>query len=198
GFNLTEAELSTLRLFAYKTEFHLTDDAFEGLKNVFPNTPMESWKETRSAAGTLSFLKPVFYDCCINSCCCFVGVYADAEECPYCHQTRYRSAGTNTASNSNNRKPRKRFAYVPVIPRLLALFRNKAMIESLSYRTKFHSTDDSDIEDIFSGTHYHQLQEEYVTIGEEQLGHKFFAGSRDLALGLSTDGFAPFRRRKKT
>ncbi|TFK64167.1 hypothetical protein BDN72DRAFT_774895, partial [Pluteus cervinus] len=199
GSDLTEAELATLWLFAYKTEFHLTDDAFEGLKNVFPETPMDSWKETRSAAASLSLLKPVFYDCCANLCCCFVGVYADADECPYCHQARYRSAGADSNLNpSGSRKPRKRFAYIPLIPRLLALFRSKPMVESLSYRATFHSTADSDIEDIFSGTHYHQLQEEFVTIGDERLDHKFFSGSRDLALGLSTDGFAPFRWRKKT
>ena len=30
------------------------------------------------------------------------------------------------------------------------------------------------------------------------MSHEYFSGPRDIALGLSTDGFAPFKRHKST
>ena len=37
-----------------------------------------------------------------------------------------------------------------------------------------------------------------MTIDNEELPHYFFSDARDIALGLSTDGFAPFKRKKQT
>ena len=37
-----------------------------------------------------------------------------------------------------------------------------------------------------------------MTIGDEELPMWFFSDPRDIALGLSTDGFGPFKKRTKT
>ena len=37
-----------------------------------------------------------------------------------------------------------------------------------------------------------------MTIGDEELPMWFFSDPRDVALGFSTDGFGPFKRRNKT
>ena len=57
---------------------------------------------------------------------------------------------------------------------------------------------EKEIADYTDGKHYNSLRSQYVTIGGEQQHHKFFSSWRDVALGLSTDGFAPFKRWKKT
>ncbi len=42
------------------------------------------------------------------------------------------------------------------------------------------------------------LKEQHVVVEGKQLPHKYFDDCRDIAMGLSTDGFAPHRQRKKT
>lgn len=46
--------------------------------------------------------------------------------------------------------------------------------------------------------HYRSLLEKKVKVGDKELPHRYFQDPRDVALGLSTDGFAPFKRRSKT
>jgi hypothetical protein len=54
------------------------------------------------------------------------------------------------------------------------------------------------VTDIFNGAHYSLLRESFVTVGGEELPNWFFSDPRDIALGLSTDGFGPFKHRTKT
>jgi len=71
------------------------------------------------------------------------------------------------------------------------------MIKRMQYRGKFISDADI-IKDLFDGENYQRLKEEYVTIGGVPQPHKFFSDPRDIALGLSLDGFCPFKRRSQT
>ncbi|KAE9407428.1 hypothetical protein BT96DRAFT_986725 [Gymnopus androsaceus JB14] len=57
-------------------------------------------------------------DCCINACIAYTKEYTTRELCPYCDEPR-----------SYNGKPRNTFTYIPLIPRLQALFENQNMIE---------------------------------------------------------------------
>jgi Transposase family tnp2 len=52
--------------------------------------------------------------------------------------------------------------------------------------------------DIFDSQHYQHLCKTTVMIGGRPLGHKFFSQPTDIALGISTDGFSPFKCRKHT
>jgi len=53
------------------------------------------------------------------------------------------------------------------------------------------------IKDVFDGSHYRALLNILVPI-DSTIPFYFFSDPRDIALGLSTDGFAPFKRRSKT
>ena len=53
------------------------------------------------------------------------------------------------------------------------------------------------IKDVFDGSHYRTLLNSLVPI-DSSIPFYFFSDPRDIALGLSTDGFAPFKRRSKT
>ena len=57
--------------------------------------------------------------------------------------------------------------------------------------------DPTKLTDIFDGAHLISLLRKFITIGDEQLPKWFFSDPRDIALGLSTDGFCPFKRRNK-
>lgn len=184
---LTDEDIMFLCAFTFKTEENLSDKSFERLRHTFPNLSLESFKVTRSRAQFLASFKPLPYDCCINSCCCFVGPRKDDQECPYCNEPRFNA----------QQKPRKRFTYIPLIPRLIAYYKNPELVKQMKYRHLFQIDPDR-MTDVFNGTNYNTLRKIHVTLGGEKQSHKYFEDPRDIALGLSTDGFAPFKRRKHT
>jgi hypothetical protein len=157
------------------------------MRLTFLKANLDSWKGTKSLVSLLAAIKPVPYDCYINSCICYVRPHADQDECPYCNEARYNAA----------RKPRKRFIYLPIIMRLVEYFKNARLVERMRYPAQFKH-DPISTEDIFNGEHHRTLQDTYVTVDGEQKTYKFFFSARDIAFGLSTDGFSPFHHRKKT
>ena len=55
------------------------------------------------------------------------------------------------------------FNYLPLIPQLLALFRNKETSEKLRYRSNYDCNTDT-LDDIFSGKRYEELKNTHVII----------------------------------
>jgi hypothetical protein len=158
------------------------------LLRAFPQLEgLLSLEQLRVRMKYLSGVKEVNYHCCINSCCCFTGRYELLEKCPFCDQPRYNAKGT----------PQKIFVYIPLIPRLTNLFLDHEFANNLDYRHNFNHEPGATA-DIFDGEHYQRLRHTYVTIDGVPLHHKFFEHPTDIALGISTDGFCPFKRRKQT
>jgi hypothetical protein len=185
--DMDERDELIIRAFALKTRDHLTDATFERLPSVFRDHTLPSWKETRSRVAFLSGLQPMVYDCCPNSCCCFVGPHTQLDKCRYCNAARYSADG----------RARKSFVYVPLAPRLTALHRDVDLATKMKYRGQcVRST--QGITDIFDGTVYLNLMRKRVVVDGRELPYNYFSDGRDIALGLATDGFAPFRRRKAT
>ncbi|KAJ7168387.1 hypothetical protein C8R43DRAFT_817578, partial [Mycena crocata] len=185
--NLSEGDLNDIRAFNYKVDTQITDAAFDKLSLSFPQLAgLSSLYNLQKRMAFLSGVKPVKYDCCTNSCMCYTEKYATLQRCPFCHESRLDGEG----------KPRREFQYIPIIPRLVALYTNKKQSETLqTYRAEFVPEPDK-VKDVFDGTHYQQLLRTFVTLHGKKLNHKFFSDRRDIALGISLDGFAPFKRRK--
>lgn len=186
--DLTEDDLEYLRPFALKVDTHMPGTTFARLPYAFPHSGVNSWTRIQSRVTQLSGFEPKRYDCCINSCCCFVGPHANCDTCPYCKTTRFDASG----------KPRQVFVYLPIIPRLKAYFANAEMARKMRYRAFEHQHDPATIQDVMDSDIYQDLLKRNVTIDGKTFPYTFFSDSRDVAFGLSTDGFAPFRRRKKT
>jgi Transposase family tnp2 len=74
---------------------------------------------------------------------------------------------------------------------------NSPYTRKMQYRAS-HQHDPTKVTDILDDAHYSLLQESFVTVGGEELPNWFFSDPRDIALGLSTDGFGPFKHRTKT
>jgi Transposase family tnp2 len=68
----------------------------------------------------------------------------------------------------------------------------------MKYRSEEHVHHPGCINDIFDGSVYLKLVTTQVVVDGKELPHVYFSDPRDIALGLSTDGFSPFRRRKRT
>lgn len=133
----------------------------------------------------LSGIKAQLYDCCVNSCVCYTLEFSLLDGCPYCKEPRRSSDG----------KPRRCFSYLPLIPRLQALFSNRAVRDDLDYRPQY-IYEASTIRDVFDASCYAQLQDTYVVADDKVLGHKFFSDDRDIAFGVCTDGFLLFGRHR--
>ena len=173
--------------FTFKTEENLSDKTFERLCHTFTELNLKSFKVTRTRAQFLASFKPVLYDCCINSCCCFVGPRKNEQECFHCNESHFNAQG----------KPHKRFTYIPLIPRLIAYFKNPELVKHMKYQHLFKN-DSNCMKDIFDSSNYNTLCNTHVIIGWEKQTHKYFEDPRDIALGLSTNGFAPFKKWKHT
>ena len=98
--------------------------------------------------GSLAFrararFEPVEFACCINSCICYTGLYADLDKCPNCKTSRLNESG----------RARRMFLYIPLIPRLRALMSNRTYATQLQYRADKHakSCKPGTITDIFDG-----------------------------------------------
>lgn len=195
---LSEEDLDDVAAFNYKVDTCITDSAFEKLPRAFRQLEdLSSLDRLQRRMTFLSGTKPRRYDCCINSCCCFTMQYAKLSYCPFCREPRYKKDG----------RPAKVFNYVPLIPRLSSLFGNRETSLKLQYRSSFKATppDPSDpslewddVLDIFDGNHYLRLLDQHVSVNNDLLPHTFFSDYRDIALGISFDGFCPFKRRKQT
>ena len=190
GNHLFEADLNIIQAYNYKVDVNLGDRSFKKLPRAFPSPPignLPSLTRIRRRIAFISGIEPVDYHCCIKSCCCFTGPFATQTTCPYCGETRYTDSGS----------PRKIFQYIPLAPRLRALYADPDTAKTLRYRHDYQPQPGV-VADIFDGSHYKSLCGTNVTIEGESLGYKFFSQPTDIAIGLSTDGFGPFKRRKQT
>ena len=190
--SLNEAELKDVRAFNYFVTQGTTREAYEALRSAFPELEdISSIYLAQRTVAQLSGLSPKYVDCCVNSCCCYTGKYKMLQRCPFpdCNQPRY----------DENEQPRKQFQYLPIVPRLIALFLDKATAERMNYRHQHSETRDKEkVTDIFDGTLYQKLCKQQVTVNGKTLPHRYFSDRRDIALGLSLDGFAPFKRRSNS
>ncbi|KAI5823632.1 hypothetical protein K523DRAFT_254799, partial [Schizophyllum commune Tattone D] len=191
---LSDYDMDMLGFFAFKNSGSgITDETYRKLAFLPAlrrrDVEVPSYKMAKRHCANLSGIEAEEYDCCINSCCCFAGPNKDKTACPYCHTSRKDDDG----------RPRRRFRYIPIIPRLQSLYRNAAIAKEMRYRHDSHAGRDPDmIKDMMDGSNYERLTRTHVVVNEKAYPHMFFDDCHDIALGLSTDGFAPFRRRSKT
>ncbi|KAJ7663640.1 hypothetical protein B0H17DRAFT_1143968 [Mycena rosella] len=124
---LSTYDLAICRAFSYKVQTNTTDRAFKKLPRAFPQAPpLPKLDALRARINFLAGFKPEIYDCCINSCLCYAGPNADLTSCPYCKEPRRRANG----------KSRKKFTYIPLIPRLVAFAGNRDIAEKHQYRAE--------------------------------------------------------------
>lgn len=66
------------------------------------------------------------------------------------------------------------------------------------YRAREHVHTPGIVRDVMDSSLYRSLCGKKVTLDGRELSHCYFEDDHDIALGLSTDGFAPFKHRAKT
>ena len=177
---LTDEDIDNISAFALRIESSgLPRSTFNQMRHFFRHKiSLDTEYLIQQRINFLSDFKAEAYDICINSCCLFVGTRADYMSCDICHTARYDA----------NNKPLSRFTYLPLIPRLRGWFECKQMVERMDYRqTYVHTVGETS--DIFDAVNYCELRKKLVVVDGQPLSHKYFSDGRDIALGLSTDGF---------
>jgi hypothetical protein len=165
-----------IEMLYWKLENNITDRAYDRLP---PNKkPSLSLYKIKHWLNLHSGVTMVQHDCCINSCVAFTGPLRSYNSCPHCSEPRY----------DERQKTRKSFIYVPLISRFIVQYRNKKRSKELQYRAEYSAIkrsagkEERTYSDIFDGHHYLELIEQGL-----------FSDVRDIALGLSTDGFQLFQ-----
>ena len=148
----------------------------------------------RARAKELTGIEPVRYDCCVNSCICYAGHYKPLDKCPDCKEPRFSGRDSH-----GNPRPRRQFLYIPLIPRLAAFLQSAHMAKLMRYRS-LHVHVPGVSTDIFDGENYQQLRGTPITVHNQPVHPpaNYFEDHRDIALGLSTDGYGIFTRGQAT
>jgi hypothetical protein len=186
---LDDRTLDLLRAYRFKVESALTGRSFEMMRHIIPKAELPSLRSMEKKVRHLSGYRSIRYDCCPQSCICYTGHYKEDLECPKCKAPRYH--------DNSLQSPLAYFEYFPIIPRLRALLASTHFASKMQHRAN-HRHDPTNVTDVFDGTHYQQLKGSRICVDKVMLPEAFFSDPRDIALGLSTDGFGPFKRRNKT
>jgi hypothetical protein len=127
---------------------------YSKLRRAFPDRldDLPTTAKLRTRIGVIAGLRGTPVDCCVNSCVAFTGPYADEEQCPHCPEPRYKP----DPHFPNRRVARQQFQYIPIIPQLIALYRNPTMAGKMRYRSLRQAAEDT-ITDVFDSDFYHRL-----------------------------------------
>ncbi|CCO38023.1 hypothetical protein BN14_12185 [Rhizoctonia solani AG-1 IB] len=195
GQRLDNADMLAIEAFNYKVNTDISSRAYGKLRQAFPGRLGDLPTEPRlkKYIKTLSGLAGREIHCCVNSCIAYTGEYELLENCPHCLEARFRPICNDQA----RRIPRRIFLYLSLMTRLRNLYRDPAMAQKLRYRAE-RKAEDNVLRDIFDGAHYNRLCGERVVVGGNTLGHRYFSKPTDIALGLSSNGFGPFKSRKQS
>ncbi|KAG2120143.1 hypothetical protein DEU56DRAFT_721641, partial [Suillus clintonianus] len=176
---LSQADRDNIRLFKWQMTSHTTRRAYDQLRFALRDRlPLDSQFIILRRIAILSGVKPHYHDCCVNSCMAYTEKYVHNQFCEYCGEPRLDSRG----------KARRRFCYLPLIPRLQGFFQKPELIAKMSYRAEYRS-DPRYMRDVFDSSHYQQLCRHKVVVDGEKLPYHYFSDPRDIALSLCTDSY---------
>lgn len=180
-----ETAINTLRIIGWKLHNHASRKSYNNLCETLAG-PLDFDSEFKALKllFNLSDLNVIIYHCCVNLCIAYTGQYANLKTCPFCHKPQF---------SNKNKTPWSKFYYIPLIPRLRAIFMNTAYQDLCMYHGN-HKFNPKFTTDYCDGYHYHTLLNRAVEIIHEDgwrevLQHRHFSDARNIALGLFLDGF---------
>ncbi|XP_024010078.1 uncharacterized protein LOC112085202 [Eutrema salsugineum] len=172
-------------LFRLKTQNGWSDKSFNELLETLPSMLPEDNVLHTSLYDVKKFLKSFHmgYEkihACVNDCCLFRKGLKKLDNCPKCKTSRWK---TNFQTGELKKGvPQKVLRYFLIIPRLKRMFRSEQTAKELRWHFTNKSNDGKLCHPVDSVT-WDQMNSKYPL---------FAAESRNIRLGLSTNGFNPF------
>ena len=184
----------TLRALEMKAKHKMTDECFDDnivfWHDILPkkgNTCPTSIAEAKKVVCPLN-LPHVKYHVCINDCIIYRGEDAEKTTCPVCKTSRYKR-GTKKA-------PRKVVWYFPLTPRLQRYFADPKEAQLMRWHAERKRPEDDDPEKEEMLRHPSDACQ-WKALDLQYYQH-FGKESRNLRLGVSTDGLNPFGSQSST
>ncbi|XP_019228511.1 PREDICTED: uncharacterized protein LOC109209654 [Nicotiana attenuata] len=157
-------------------------DLLELLKEAFPFARLpESFYKATSMIKDLG-LHYEKIDACPNDCMLFWNDNVNADTCSVCGSSRWKNV-VNVLTNKKTKTPAKVLRYFPLKPRLQRIFMCPETAEAM----RWHATErpnDGNIRHPADGDAWKEF---------DSLHPEFSSDPRNVRLGLSSDGFNPFR-----
>ncbi|KAE8211852.1 hypothetical protein CF327_g4425 [Tilletia walkeri] len=188
---LSASDMDTLEFLHCWMHTHGTLEAFEvhAKSHRRKDTPIPSvykaQKLATEASGGLEFEE---YEMCPSSCVAFLGRHADLDRCPECNRSRYTRSRT---------RPAKLFRYIPLLPRLQAMYGSPDLSERLRYRaerTRSASTGAALDHGLPDSHRFSDLHDGFESIGQANVCQD----ERDCFVAISTDGSQLISNRKRS
>ncbi|XP_024010549.1 uncharacterized protein LOC112085889 [Eutrema salsugineum] len=170
-------------LFRLKTQNGWSDKSFNELLETLPSMLPEDNVLHTSLYDVKKFLKSFHmgYEkihACVNDCCLFRKGLKKLD--PKCKTSRWK---TNFQTGELKKGvPQKVLRYFPIIPRLKRMFRSEQTAKELRWHFT-NKSNDAKLRHPVDSVTWDQMNSKYPL---------FAAESRNIRLGLSTDGFNPF------
>ncbi|MBV8802557.1 MAG: DUF4218 domain-containing protein [Gammaproteobacteria bacterium] len=174
-----------IRMLKVKVECRISDKAFDLIfailhdvvpkDNFLPKNYLEAKKLLRDLG--------LGYDpihACKNDCVLFWKDLKDLNECPVCHESRYK---ISDCGEVNNKAPQKVMRFFPLKPRLKRLFMSKEIAYDMRWHKEKRLQEDNTIRHPADGDAWKHLDEKFPEFAQD---------SRNVRLGLASDGFNPF------
>src|SRR5258708_11420060 len=181
---LSDVNYQQIKMFNVLIHSDLSGKTYNLIQACFSQElQMNSLYQVHSQIAKLSHVIEHTYNCCVNSCCCFVAHFASLNACPYCKEPCYKSDGQT---------PLQTFHYLPIGCRLKALYLNDKFSELLQYCSTL-DLDSATIDNVFHGDHYHSVLQKRVQIDGQVYQHCYFSNCHDVTLGIMTNRFQVFK-----
>ncbi|XP_071732906.1 uncharacterized protein [Rutidosis leptorrhynchoides] len=114
---------------------------------------------------------------CKNDCCLFYMEYQDLENCPICKESRWKVELT-----TGKKVPNKVLRYFPITPRLKCLYSSRYTAKDMTWHATGRCTEESKMRHPVDRQAWKEIDKRYPDFARE---------SRNVRLGLETDGFNP-------
>jgi len=119
---------------------------------------------------------------CPNDCVLYRGEYEAMHVCPKCGVSRYKRKDQDSDEGNQGRAPSKAVWYFPILPRFKRLFANPKDAKLLRWHEEERKRDGK-LRHPADSPQWRNIDTEFTEFGGE---------SRNLRLGVSTDGMSPF------
>ncbi|XP_042967343.1 uncharacterized protein LOC122300620 [Carya illinoinensis] len=153
------------------------------LKSAFPDADLpQSYEESRSLERGLGFKYHKIH-ACPNDCILFWKENADKNVCPICNASRWMS---NT--HGTRVLPQKVLRHFPLKPRLQRLYMSAKIATDMRWHKEKRASDETIMRHPADSVSWNNFDKDHAWFAED---------SRNVRLGLASDGFNPFNNLAK-
>lgn len=175
------------RLLNIKAEHHMSERCYDEIcqlmSELLPtdNLMTDSFYKTKKLVRGLG-LPVEKIDCCENNCMIYWGVDSELSSCKICDHPRYKRQRRGSSKHKGY-IPNKIMYYFPISPRLQRLYASNATAKYMRWHAEQPDEEGDVMRHCSNSPAWKHFNQTHPTFGAE---------SRNVRLGLCTDGFQPF------